>query len=402
MDGGPDTGLSKGTLYSGIGHAGLILWVVVGDFLFSHDTPRVIEVAQVSLMSEAEFQAMQSSAPAPAETPSPEQPQVAQPEEAPTPPPTPEPQPQPRPEPEPQPQPDAATETPPAPEPVPEPPQPDPVPEPDPQPQPEPQPQDVVVAPEEQPLPSMAASLRPKPRPADRVAPNPVDVPADTPPADTPTQATTDTPTDTPEVVQDPQPETAPQDSGDVLRTEATVDQADPLGMTASPRPKTRPSRPAPTETAAADPAVQPASDSTSDTSALDAALAEANATTEDTAASGGSDTIAPTGPPLNAGEIGDVRSAIGGKWSLGTVSSDAMRTTIVVRVTFDQSGKPTDIKLIESDGPTPEATNTAFSAAKSAIVRAYREGGIPLPPDKYETWKVLDLVFDPNGMRFR
>ena len=31
-----DTGISKGTLYSGIGHVGLILWVVVGDFLFSH------------------------------------------------------------------------------------------------------------------------------------------------------------------------------------------------------------------------------------------------------------------------------------------------------------------------------------------------------------------------------
>ncbi|MFZ1481388.1 MAG: hypothetical protein WAT25_11520, partial [Paracoccaceae bacterium] len=117
---------------------------------------------------------------------------------------------------------------------------------------------------------------------------------------------------------------------------------------------------------------------------------------------SGGSDTIAPTGPPLNAGEIGDVRNAIGGKWSLGAVSTETLRTTIVVRVSFDPTGKPTDIRMLESDGPSQAATDTAFSAARSAIIRAYREGGIPFPPDKYETWKVVDFVFDPNGMRFR
>ncbi len=111
---------------------------------------------------------------------------------------------------------------------------------------------------------------------------------------------------------------------------------------------------------------------------------------------------MAPTGPPLNAGEIGDVRSAIGNKWNLGNVSTDAMRTTVVVRVTFDPSGKPLNIELIESDGPTQDATNVAFAAAKRAVQRAFLEGGIPLPPDKYETWKVLELVFDPNGMRLR
>ena len=49
------------------------------------------------------------------------------------------------------------------------------------------------------------------------------------------------------------------------------------------------------------------------------------------------------------------------------------------------------------------------------AIVRGYLIGsgwkdyqrtgqicGIPLPPDKYDTWRVLDLVFDANGMRAR
>ena len=29
-------------------------------------------------------------------------------------------------------------------------------------------------------------------------------------------------------------------------------------------------------------------------------------------------------------------------------------------------------------------------------------DGGLPLPPGKYETWRVLDLVFDANGMTLR
>ena len=408
MDWGQDTGLSKGTLYSGIGHVGLILWVVAGDLLFSHDEPPPIEVATVSMMTEAEFQAMQSSAPAPSETPSPEQPAAAEPEAAPTPPPEQEPQPEAQPEPQPQPEPE------PAPEPLPEPqPQPEPVPEPlpEPEPQPQPQPEDVVVAPEEQPLPSLSASLRPKPKPADRVAPDPVAVPEDQPTSDTPTEATTDQPAEEPQVVEEPQEQTAPEETGDVLRTEATEDQDETLGMTASMRPKSRPARPTPseatetadtpaeTETASAEATDAPAADTATD-DALAAALDEA--ATEDTSSDGGSEAIAPTGPPLSAGEIGDVKSAIGRKWSLGTASTDTMRTTIVVRVSFDPSGKPVDIELLESDGPSQAATDTAFSAARSAIIRAYREGGIPFPPEKYETWKVVDFVFDPNGMRFR
>ena len=78
------------------------------------------------------------------------------------------------------------------------------------------------------------------------------------------------------------------------------------------------------------------------------------------------------------------------------------MSTVVVVRVEFSPDGRPGNISLIESSGPTQAAIDTAFSAARRAIQRAYTEGGIPLPPDKYDTWKVLVLVFDANGMRFR
>ena len=388
MDLGPDQGLSKGTIYSGIGHLGLILWVVVGDFFFAHSQPEVIEVTTVTMMSSEQFDAIQASAPAPSEVVSPEPPQEVVPEVAPD-----------------QPTPSEPSEPPPTPEPQPEiAPPPTLEPTVDPVPAPEPQPEDVVVAPQEQPVPSTATSMRPKPRPADRVAPDPVAVPEETVQTEAPpVEATSEQPAETPEVVPQEQPAAVPEDTGDVIRTEATEDQAEPLGMTASIRPKSRPSRPARTETVA-EAATETAPETNTNTTSVDDALSAVDDPAPEPAqpTSGGSDAIVPAGPPLTGGEIGDVRAAIGGKWSLGTVSTEVMNTTIVVRVSFDPSGKPTDIKLLDSNGPSQAATDVAFRTARSAIVRAYQEGGIPLPSDKYETWKVLDLVFDPNGMRFR
>ena len=391
---GQDTGLSRGTIYSGAGHVGLILWVMLGDWLFPHSEPPAIESMSVSTLTSAEFEAMQSSAPAPSGTEAPEQAAAAEPEGVPVPPavePTVEPEPRP------------AAETPPAPEAAPA--EPEPVPDPVPaEPVADPAPDDVVLAPEEQPIPTMSASMRPKPKPAPIVAPDPVAVPEDAPTAETPTEATSEEPAETPpEVIEEPQPDAVAEETGDVLETEATEEQEEALGMASSPRPKAKPNRPAPavpaeTATAAAEPASTEATDAAAE-AAIAAALAEA-AAEED--AAGGSAAPSASGPPLNAGEIGDVRAAIGGKWSLGAVSTDTMRTTIVVRVSFDPTGKPTDIQLLESDGPSQAATDTAFSAARSAIIRAAREGGIPFPPDKYETWKVVDFVFDPSGMRFR
>lgn len=381
--------LQKGTLYSGIGHAGVILWIVLGDWLFSPDPAPEIVATQVSMISEAEFQALQAAAPsappAPPEQPAEPPTEIATPDPVQPEPPAPDPQPQPEPQPVAQPEPEPAPE----PEPLP--------------PAPEPQPEDVVVLPEEQPLPSMSTSTRPKPKPADRVAPNPVDIPEDAQTAETPEEAVSPEVAPDPQVVEDTTQETLPEESGDVLRTEATEDQDQSLGMTASVRPKSRPARPETppeqpaeeTQTAAAEPAADPAEDALA--AALDEAAAEATS-----AETGTGETTGPAGPPLNAGEIGDIRSAIGNKWNLGSVSTDTMRTVVVVRVEFSPDGKPGAITLVESDGPSQAGIDTAFSAARRAIQRAYVEGGIPLPPDKYDTWKVLEFVFDANGMRFR
>ncbi|MBE0553197.1 MAG: cell envelope biogenesis protein TolA, partial [Rhodobacteraceae bacterium] len=72
----------RGTTLSAIGHAGLILWVALGDWLFAPNDAPEMQVAEVSLISEADYQAMMASAPKPAEPaeqpaePAPQPPQV--------------------------------------------------------------------------------------------------------------------------------------------------------------------------------------------------------------------------------------------------------------------------------------------------------------------------------------
>ena len=49
--------MQTGTIFSGIGHTGLILWVLVGDWLFPASPPEEIIATQVSLITSEEFAA---------------------------------------------------------------------------------------------------------------------------------------------------------------------------------------------------------------------------------------------------------------------------------------------------------------------------------------------------------
>jgi hypothetical protein len=146
---------------------------------------------------------------------------------------------------------------------------------------------------------------------------------------------------------------------------------------------------------------VQPVDDTATE-DAIAALLEEAaDAPAEDTAADTGGQDL-PQGPPLTGGEMGDISSSIARKWNLGAASTDTMSTMIVVRVSFAPDGKPTNFELLEAEGPTQTGIDKLYESARRAVNRAYADGGLPLPADKYETWRVLDLVFDANGMRLR
>jgi hypothetical protein len=145
---------------------------------------------------------------------------------------------------------------------------------------------------------------------------------------------------------------------------------------------------------------VQPVDDAETQ-DAIDALLGEASEEpVEETSDAGGQDL--PQGPPLTGGEMGNISSAISRKWNLGASSTDAMSSLVVIRVTFAQDGSPTNFEVIEQNGPSQGGIDNLVQTAKRAVTRAHQDGGLPLPPEKYDTWRVLDLVFDANGMRAR
>ena len=378
--------MNRGLIISGAGHLGLIVWVLLGDWLFMPSDAPVIQAANVSVISSAEFDAMQSEAPA-APLAVPDQPAPPDPAEA-----APEPAAAEAPA-------EAATPAPDAPAPEAQPDAPPDVPisgAPQPEAAPEPT---APLATEDQPIPVPNSDQAPAPRPIDRVAAEPVDPVQDAAEvADAPTPPQTDQPA--PETPPTPAvPDAAPEAAAPQVVTEATdtAPDAPQLAPTSSRRPQTRPKAPAPGATPAPEAATEDAV-----AAAIAAAVADAPAPSEQTSDTGGNGQ-AEAGPPMTQGEKDALRVAVSKCWNLGAVSTEAMNTVITVSVSLSENGTPdfSSIRMTDFTGGSQSAANTMLEAARSAIFRCGRDG-FSLPLDKYDQWKDLELVFDPRGMSMR
>ena len=196
-------------------------------------------------------------------------------------------------------------------------------------------------------------------------------------------------------MVEEVKPETAPEEAGTELATEAN--KAEPLAPSASARPKSRPARraeTAPTETQDA-PATTDATQA-----AIDAAVAAASGAT---ATEVSAPATAPSGPPMTAGEKDGLRVAVQACWNVGSLSSEALLVTVTVSVELGQDGKPDagSMKMTEYEGGSDGAARQAYEAARRAVIRC-GANGFKLPPEKYDQWRSLELVFNPERMRIK
>lgn len=389
-----------GLIVSGVGHLALILWALLGGIFFAPDPTPPVTMTNVSLMSSDQFAALQAKAPtAPKESPAqPSAPKAstkppAKPQKKPEPKP-PEPPEPPAPQPEPQPQPDAAPDAPDQPpvdaQAADTPPTPTPAPSPD---------QLVPVEPTDNP--------QAKPKSSTKVAPTPTETPSpDAQVADTVTQQTTDQPSDQKPKDQ-PTKATAPADAGQVLETEAnkadkTIGGAPPTSAVPKPRPKKAPApavEPAPadqTQTASADTV------DTATADAVDSALADALSGAASDTPSPGTGTAA-SGPPLTSGEKDAMIVAVKDCWNVGSLSTDALHTIVTIGFSMSQDGKPDagSIHMVGAEGGSDASARQAFEAGRRAILRCQHDG-YPLPADKYDRWKEIEIRFDPSNMALR
>ncbi|WP_093968551.1 hypothetical protein [Actibacterium lipolyticum] len=374
--------MNKGIYISGIGHIGLIVWVLVGG-LFSSDRTEPLDVAEVSIISGEEFAALTAPASAPRATQDTQEPTPPASEQPVTPTPTP----------------DTTPETPARPD-VSQPEQPDAAPDvSEIEPLPQAEVTDEAPTPPAPPTEDNGTTLltqSTRPRPAPRVAPVPAAQPTpDAEVSDTVTEATVPTPEPEPEVVKPPvETATAPEEATTEIVTEAEEKPDAETSLTSSMRPRSRPARPtkpAPSTQKAAKPAdVQ---------SSVNDALAEALGGGATETSGNGS---APVGPPMTSGEKDALRIGVQRCWVVDA-GSEAGRITVTVAMSLTEDGKVAgnSIKMIANSGGSDQAVNSAFQSARRAILRC-QQNGYDLPKEKYAQWRDVEMTFNPEKMRIK
>ncbi|WP_170399265.1 energy transducer TonB [Ruegeria arenilitoris] len=366
--------MDTGTKISAVAHVVLIGWAFFGGTFRSEPLPMAVQ--EVSVVSVDQFDALTAQRTAPEVS----TPVALQPPEVPTEDVTP-----PAPVEEEQTPPEVVTPAEPEPDPVPEPvevpPEPEVVDEAPTLDQPEPVTEVLPVAP----------GPEAQPRPADKVAPEPIAPP---PPEAEPDEV------ETPAVSldegadsqQEQQDQTAPEETTDQIVTEA--EETKENAPRTSPRPQVRPNRPAPP----ADPVVaepeeqEPTPPTQVDENAVEDALAEALQESSE-----------PSGPPLTSGEKDAMRLAVSQCWNVGSLSTDALQTVVVVGFSLTREGKVEggSLRMIDSSGGTTASAKQAYEAARRAILRCGAKG-YDLPADKYAQWQDIEITFNPERMRIK
>jgi hypothetical protein len=103
----------------------------------------------------------------------------------------------------------------------------------------------------------------------------------------------------------------------------------------------------------------------------------------------------------MTDGDKDAFRVAVKDCWNVGALSTEALHTIVTIGITMSPDGKPSNLRLIGSKGGSDASTGQAFEAGRRAILRCAKTG-YPLPAEKYEQWKEIELTFDPSTMKLR
>jgi len=376
---------TPGTYISATGHIVLIGWLILGWGLDSE--PLEFEAMDVSVVSGEEFEQMMAArtpTPGNAEPTAPAQPII---DDTPPPPPAEE----------------QPAETAPPPEPVDQ-----PVEELPPPPPPAPL---VTEATDEPPIapevpaaapssPNVDVNEPPAPTQADRIASTPsAPPPPDTQIDDIVREEVVPDETAPAEVVTEEVTPTAPEETA----PEIALENEKPSGLVeTSLRPVARPSRPTP-------PAAEPDAPTQTAETPVEAPTPPANEASDDAVAAALAAALAAeapsapavaAGPPMTGSERDSFRVSVNRCWNVDP-GSVAARVTVEVGFELDRNGLVVgQPRLISAQGDQ-SAADTAFEAARRAILRC-QSGGYQLPADKYDQWKDVVITFDPSGMRLR
>jgi hypothetical protein len=101
---------------------------------------------------------------------------------------------------------------------------------------------------------------------------------------------------------------------------------------------------------------------------------------------------------PLTETETDNLQAAIQTCW-LRDPGSLAEDVKLTIFMSLDRNGRvnPNSIRVVEISGGDEVAQKVAFRRAKIAIISCGKNG-YKLPPNKYERWREIEVVFDPTN----
>ncbi|PQO21819.1 hypothetical protein C2I36_16310, partial [Rhodobacteraceae bacterium WD3A24] len=110
-----------------------------------------------------------------------------------------------------------------------------------------------------------------------------------------------------------------------------------------------------------------------------------------------------PAAPPLTSGERDALRLSVQRCWNVGALSTEALGVTVTVAFSLDRDGTPQagSLRMAAATGGSDAAAQQAYGAARRAVLRCGADG-FDLPPEKYDQWRDIEMVFNPESMRIR
>lgn len=104
---------------------------------------------------------------------------------------------------------------------------------------------------------------------------------------------------------------------------------------------------------------------------------------------------------PLSMTEVDAIRSQFTKCWNMPAGARDAHTLVVTILIELQQDGTVTQAQFVGDK--VRYASDTFFRAAAESAIRAVWQCSPlkNLPPEKYETWRSLELTFDPKDMLF-
>lgn len=105
---------------------------------------------------------------------------------------------------------------------------------------------------------------------------------------------------------------------------------------------------------------------------------------------------------PLSMSEQDAIRSQIAKCWNVPAGAKDAHELIVVLKIQLERDGALIKVELA-NESKARYSRDNFFRAAADSAMRAVRQCSPlqNLPPDKFDTWREMELTFDPKEMLF-